>query len=193
MLRTVTIITATLAVSIAVTACGGSSSPNKSASTNSGNPGLKIAECMRAHGVPNFPDPTGNGATQIQQSNNGSSSSISVGGVHIDASAPAFQTAMNECQKYAPQPPPISGAQLAALKQGALKMAACMRAHGVTNFPDPVVSTGPGGHGVGIRIGIKQAAASGGALDPNAPAFRKANAICMPLMQSALPVLKAGS
>jgi hypothetical protein len=59
-------------------------------------------------------------------------------------------------------------------------MAKCMRAHGITNFPDPVVSVGPGGHGVGVRIGVK-AGGSGGP-NPQAPAFQAASKTCQPLM-----------
>jgi hypothetical protein len=32
------------------------------------------------------------------------------------------------------------------------KFSACMRSHGVTNFPDPVVKSSPGSQSVGIRI-----------------------------------------
>ena len=39
---------------------GGSSSPESSASTQQKM--LAYAQCMRTHGVPNFPDPTGSGA-----------------------------------------------------------------------------------------------------------------------------------
>ena len=87
---------------------------------------------------------------------------ISVDGHQLNVSGPAFQKAMQKCQKYQPQGPPISGAQLARFRQGALKMAECMRTHGVPNFPDPQVATGPGGHGIGIRIGAKAAGGSGG-------------------------------
>ena len=42
---------------ISVTACG-ASGPSSSAGTGSGDAlALKFAQCMRSHGVPNFPDP----------------------------------------------------------------------------------------------------------------------------------------
>ncbi len=93
---------------------------------------------MRRHGVPDFPDPSSGGRFGIQQSSSGNGGgTLSVDGRQLSVSAPAFQTAMQECQKYQPQGPPISGAQLAKLQKGALKMAQCMRTHGVPNFPDP--------------------------------------------------------
>jgi hypothetical protein len=151
---------------------------------------------MRTHGVPDFPDPSssGGGGTQIQQSSGNGGSSVTVGGHQLDVGAPAFQTAMQDCQKLQPHGPPISGAQLAKLQKGALKMAECMRSHGVSNFPDPQVTSGPGGHGVGIRIGAKGGGGAGG-INPQSPAFQAAQKICMPLMQgpAGFPTKKAGS
>ena len=60
---------------------------------------------------------------------------------------------MQDCQKYQPQGPPISGAQLAQIKQGALKMADACASHGVPNFPDPKVSSRPGRPGIQVQIG----------------------------------------
>ncbi len=77
------------------------------------------------------------GGFGIQASANGGGGTISVDGHQLNVSAPAFQKAMQDCQKYQPQGPPISGAQLAKIKQGALKMAECMRAHGVAELPGP--------------------------------------------------------
>ena len=44
---------------LAVAACGSSGSPSSAAGTGSGDTlALQFADCMRSHGVPNFPDPT---------------------------------------------------------------------------------------------------------------------------------------
>jgi hypothetical protein len=48
---------------------------------------LRYAECIRAHGVPNFPDPTSQGLRI------GASSGINV-------NSPAFRAAEKRCQKY---------------------------------------------------------------------------------------------
>ena len=143
----VTVIAAMLASAAALASCGGSgpSNGNNTASAN-GNAGLKMAQCIRTHGVAKFPDP-GNGPNRIQATRAPSGGgAVTVDGVALGVSVQTLQKAMSQCQKNLPQGPPISGAQLAKIKQGALKMAECMRAHGVPNFPDPQVTTGPGGH-----------------------------------------------
>jgi hypothetical protein len=196
MLRKATVLTVMLATTTAVAACGGSSPSSgntKSAKANVSQR-LKMAECVRAHGVPKFPDSPSGGPNSIQGSSNGNGGgSVSVDGVQLGVSPQTLQRAMLACQKYAPQGPPISGAQLAKIKQGALKMAACMRSHGVPNFPDPQVTTGPGGKGIGVRIGGPSS--GGGGLNPNSPAFQKAQKTCMPLMggPKGFPTKKAGS
>jgi hypothetical protein len=186
MFRKVTAIAAMLATAVAVAACGGSSSPNsrnassKTAGKNK-DVALKLAECMRSHGVPDFPDPQGGGSGFGIQANAGpSGGSVSVDGHTLNVSAPAFQQAMQACQKDQPQGPPISGAQLAQAKQGAIKMAECMRSHGVPNFPDPRVTVGPGGHGIAMQIGGGPGTSSG--INPRSPAFQSAQKVCMPLM-----------
>ena len=52
----------------------------------------KLAQCMRDHGVKNFPDPTENG---IQANGN-------LPG--MDPNDPTYQAAQKECDKYAPAP-----------------------------------------------------------------------------------------
>jgi len=47
---------------------------------------LKYATCMRSNGVPNFPDPNGQGVLLIQ-------------GGNIEASSPAFQKAQTACKR----------------------------------------------------------------------------------------------
>jgi hypothetical protein len=180
---------AVLAVATTIAACG-SSSPNTASSTatsatsvassgsDSTSSALAFSNCMRANGVPNFPDPTSGsgGAIRIQSSQRaGSGQSVSVNGVPVDA--PAFQAAQQKCQKDLPTGGHPSASGLAALRAGALAMARCMRSHGVTDFPDPVISTGPGG-GVGVQIG-------GPGVDPQSPSFQAAQKICGPLIQKA--------
>ena len=174
-----------LATTIAVAACGGSSPSNSPTASHTAqkSAGVKLAECMRRNGVPQYPDPSGGGGFSIQASANGGNASISVNGHTINVSGPAFQTAMQKCRTEMPQGPPISGSQLAKVKQGALKMAACMRSHGVPNFPDPKVTTGPGGRGIGVSIGGPPGSGSSGrSLDPRSPAFQRAQKVCQPLM-----------
>jgi len=53
---------------------------------------LKHSECMRAHGVPNFPDP------QVS----GGGIRIAIGGAGLDPNSPQFQAAQKVCLKAAP-------------------------------------------------------------------------------------------
>jgi hypothetical protein len=175
---------------ISVAACGSSSPDNASGSTaaqgasDKARSGLALAQCIRAHGVPNFPDPTSNGrgGVQIQQSQrSGSGPSTKVNGVPVNG--PAFQKAMQACRRYLPNGGAPSPAQQAQIKAEALAMARCMRSHGVPNFPDPQFQNGPGG-GFGIRLG-------GPGIDPNSPAFQAAQKACGSIFKGG-PRLKTG-
>jgi hypothetical protein len=168
-------VAALVAIALPLAACGSSNPSTTSASAASSKQanGIALANCMRANGVPNFPDPsrTSGGGIAIQQSSHaGSRPSTEVNRVPVNG--PAFQAAMQKCHSYLPNGghPPPGG--LAAVRQKALKFAACMRSHGVSNFPDPQVSSAPGG-GVGVRIG-----GPGSGLDPNSPAFKSAQQAC---------------
>ena len=50
--------------------------------------GLKFAQCMRSHGVPNFPDPSTAGVVHL--------------GAGVDMSSPQFQDAQKVCQSLVP-------------------------------------------------------------------------------------------
>jgi hypothetical protein len=169
------VLPAVLATAAAINACGGST-PQRTASSGGGRAALKLAECMRNHGVPGFPDPVSGGGFGIQASAAGGT--ISVDGHQLNVSGPAFRQAMSACQKFQPTGPPLSGAQLARIKRGALKLAECMRAHGVSDFPDPRVGTGPGGRGIQVELGAPGGGGSGGQVDPRSPAFRRAATTC---------------
>jgi hypothetical protein len=170
-----------VAAALLLAACG-SSSPKTGRQTAAAgqNEGIEFASCIRSHGVPNFPDPTssGGGGVRIQQNQTaGSGASMTVNGVPV--SAPAFQAAQKACAKYMPQPKSIGATQGRNLRHAALEMASCMRAHGVPNFPDPIVQAGPKGS-VGVQINT-----AGGGPNPNSPSFQAASKICMPILQQA--------
>lgn len=121
---------------------------------------LAFSQCMRSHGVADFPDPNAQGQTQIS------------GGADSDLNPdnPTFEKAQNACQSKLPKPTP---AQQAQALQNALKMSQCMRAHGITDFPDPQNQGGG-------RISISLHGSPGSDLNPNDPAFQRAQKICMP-------------
>ncbi|MDE3134736.1 MAG: hypothetical protein KGL15_11770 [Acidobacteriota bacterium] len=114
---------AALACVLVVAACGGSSKPKH---RSAGNAMLAISKCMRAHGVTNFPDPSGHG--------------INIGGTGINPRSPAFQKAQSTCFKLMPGGGPQGHPATAAQIKQADQNAQCMRAHGITGYPDPIIS-----------------------------------------------------
>ncbi|MGO9954535.1 MAG: hypothetical protein ACLP50_00900 [Solirubrobacteraceae bacterium] len=170
---TIIIIISLLATALGLAACGSSSSSGTAANASAGQRSdassrtLEFASCMRSHGVSNFPDPTaGRLPLQIQQTPN----STTVNGVEVNG--PAFQSAMRACRSYMPNAGTPSAAQTATAKSQALAMSRCMRSHGVPNFPDPTIQTGPyGGLAFSVDFGDT-------GIDPNSPAFQAAQQDC---------------
>lgn len=131
-----------------------------SGSTAGGKPNrssaLKYSECMRAHGVTDFPDPNATGSLQIKAGS----------GTDLNPNSPTFKAAQQACAKYQPGGQ-LTPAEKAESEKAELKLAECMRAHGITDFPDPS-ATG--------TIQIK--ATSNSDLNPNSPTFKKAQSAC---------------
>jgi hypothetical protein len=169
---------------LSLAACGGTSTPGAGGSTSpqdtaaNNSKALQFSQCMRAHGVPNFPDPTGGQIRlQVQQTPN----STSVNGVVVNG--PAFQSATKTCQSYLPNGGHPTAAEVDQAKSRALAMSRCMRSHGVPDFPDPQFQAGPNG-GIGIRI-------SGAGINPSSPAFQTAQKDCGSIFGGAPSVAKA--
>jgi hypothetical protein len=186
---------ALLSIALAGTGCGGSSSSpgvahlsstKAGASANSGGggastdseaspeqAGLAFAKCMRASGVPNFPDPKAGGGFVFHASPR-------------LISSPAFKAAQAKCQKLMPGGgPPGPGSTTNPSPQTLarfLRIARCMRRHGVEDFPDPRTSVpsqpfGSGGPGVisdieGVILLFP------GTIDQSTPVFTRAAAAC---------------
>jgi len=152
---------AALALGMGLAACGGGSSPTVAhlgsatttteAGTGSGTNGPTLAQatrfaaCMRSHGVPGWPDPSPgpNGGYGFQ-----------INGNTLGASQAQQPAARNACNHFLPNNgvgKPLTAAQ----QQAFLNWAACIRAHGVPNFPDPIFSGG------GMRIRIPAPAGAG--------------------------------
>jgi hypothetical protein len=148
---------------------GGSPDGQKGTSSNSGGgPGLstggggkdfgklvKFSECMRAHGVPQFPDPKqqGNGASLTLDRSSG-----------INPDSAQFKAAQQACRAYAPGGG-TNGTVPAKVRQQALAFSACMRKHGVPNFPDPQFTGG------GVKV-----QATG--INTQSPQFKAAEQAC---------------
>lgn len=121
--------------------------------------GLGFSRCMRAHGVANFPDPNGQGVTELGP------------GSGVDPRSPAFQAAAQACRnELHGKQPQLTPAQQAKARRQALAFSACVRKHGVPDFPDPTF--GADGN-AGIRL-----IGSSGDLNPNDPTLLAALQAC---------------
>jgi hypothetical protein len=150
------------AASGALAACGSSASNETRGSSS--NAQLALAMCMRAHGVPNYPDPTkGPGGEGFSISTSPGSDTLTVEGITF--SGPAFHAAEKTCKLFGggSGPPPISESQ----KIAEFHFAQCMRKHGVPNFPDPEFPAGGG---------VERPSVPG--LNRDSPAFQHAVARC---------------
>lgn len=163
--------TTTTGTTPAATSSGGQTSGGPGSQANSDGPSgarfaltgggveqlTKFADCMRKHGVPDFPDPNAQGQIAFSSASG------------VDPGSGQFQQAQQTCQKLLPNGGQPSPAQQAQARAQALAFSACMRSHGVPDFPDP--QFGSGGR-VSIRIG------SGAGIDPRSPQFEAAQQAC---------------
>jgi hypothetical protein len=130
--RTAVAIIAAAGLALLATACGGS--PSSTGSGGSSNAGgvtsqreVAYSQCMRSHGVPNFPDPSGSGGVPKETAQ------------QLGVSNSQLQAAQNACQHLLPNTGNIDD-DPAALHQWwsqMLHFARCMHSHGVPNWPDP--------------------------------------------------------
>lgn len=141
------IVTAMCALAIA--ACGGARGPSHAASTTPYGPRnspASMSRCMRAHGLSNFPDPSagpgGVGFRGVEVPIGETGQELIVDGITF--SGPAYVKAAQACKQFLPggggPPPRVSAARKAQM----LKAAACIRRHGVPNFPDPTFPSSGG-------------------------------------------------
>jgi len=123
-------------------AAGSATSSVPTAPADAPSAALAFARCMRANGVPNFPDPRPGGGFVFNA--NG-----------INPPAPAVSAARAKCQKLMSGGPPGPGTKTHPAAQTLSKLLAiarCMRSHGVPQFPDPRTSVPlqPFGSGGGV-------------------------------------------
>jgi hypothetical protein len=130
-----------------------SASGASTSSTSTPASPLAFAQCMRNHGIHDFPDPDSSGNFDLS------------GGTELNSSNPTYQAATEACSSLGSagkaSGPSLSPQQVAAV----VSFAECMRSHGIHNYPDPDSS----GRIPGIRhFGI----------NPNSSQFQAANDAC---------------
>jgi hypothetical protein len=81
---------------------------------------VKFAECVRAHGVPHFPDPNAKGEFEFG----------------IDVTREIWGRAINACKALQP-PGSLSAKRTPTQQTASLRFAQCIRENGVKDFPDP--------------------------------------------------------
>lgn len=164
-----------IAAGTSLTACGGgSSTPNAGAGSASGGTQgsglLAYSSCMRAHGVPNFPDPKSNGGIDDKRAVIAALSAVS---------SSQANKAQNACQHLLPPGGSLSGQptqQITAQdQQDYLHAAACMRSHGIIDFPDPTFSGGSVSFNIPASI------------DTTSTQFVQAQHTCQELIPAGLP------
>jgi hypothetical protein len=124
---------------------------------------------MRAHGVPNFPEP--------KISSNGNEHKVAIRVTPAITGNPQFKPAQQACSKLLPGGGPGEGSNhpISTQEQSQyLKAAACIRVHGVPNFPDPTFSGG----------GVHLPKTAG--IDPHSPQVRAAEEACQSLIPGGL-------
>jgi hypothetical protein len=155
-LRRAGVLAVAAGIVLLATACssGSSASAGGGSSSSSGTAvsrqQLNYAQCMRSHGVANFPDPDPDGGfsnTSQLQSN------------------PNYASADSACKSLLPNGGSGKGTQD---ESQLLQLSQCMRSHGVPNYPDP--NQNPT---VNPRIALAQAG-----IDVNSPQFQSASQTC---------------
>ncbi len=158
--------------SVARLSSGASSATTGSSSGSPEAAALAFSGCMRANGVPHFPDPQAGGGFLFRT------------GAGVDPSSPAFKAAQAKCKKFMPPGPGSGPPPSAKTLAHYLTVARCMRSHGVPAFPDPR-TTAPAnpraalGSGVGVISDIEGVVfVFQGTIDQQSTAFTRAAAAC---------------
>ncbi len=117
---------------VALIGAGCSSTPSETSTGTAGSSGadekltardkaVKFAECIRAHGVRDFPDP--NAKNQFEYG--------------VSVTPAVWKQATTACKDLQP-PGTLSGKRTPKQQSASLRFAQCIRDNGVKDFPDPV-------------------------------------------------------
>jgi hypothetical protein len=171
------------ALSLLAAGCGGGGSPGVASVVSSTNAAttptptptqagiVAFSECMRSHGVPNFPGPDSSGGIPKTQV------------IAVRSGNPArFDSASKTCEHLLPNGS-LGAPQTAQQKRkqlaDELSFAKCMRSHGVTNFPDPTAQG---------ELTVAMVRAHG--IDVHSPQVLRIVQTCLPASHGALTMAK---
>jgi hypothetical protein len=164
-LRRGRILAAVTVIASLAAACGGPATPAGPAGGSNFQIALGYARCMRSHGALNWPDPNSQGQFLKTQANS------------ADFRAPV--AAYKACQHLLPNGGQLTVAEQQKIAPLMLRFATCMRSHGITNFPDPLVN----GNGVAVDPH---------GFDPKSPLFKAAQRACQKYMSAAAKYFPPG-
>jgi hypothetical protein len=174
--RTFILVSALAVVALLAAGCGGKSSSGvanvasgtAATTTTAQNGPDAFSQCMRANGVPSFPDP--------QHFPDGSVKLV----IHRVSGSPRFQAAMTACNHLLPSHGPQTQSDQQTRTQIAdeLSFARCMRRRGVSRFPDPNAS--------GLTVAMVQAQG----IDVHSPQVLRVIQACLPASHGGLTAAK---
>jgi hypothetical protein len=169
-------VVAVVAFSLLAAGCGGSGSPGiasvasstpTATTTTTQNGLLAFSQCMRSHGLPNFPDPQrfvgGNVKLTIHQVAPPQAALSACDHLLPTNGGSASQTAQQQRTQLADE----------------LSFARCMRSHGVSRFPDPTAQG---------ELSVDMVQAQG--IDVHSPAVLQAVQACLPASHGGLTAAK---
>jgi hypothetical protein len=152
-------------LAVLVAACGGASPAGSPAPHPPGYQQYHTySQCMRSSGAPFWPEPSEVAGQGVWD--NPYTYKITPRILAAEHGR-GWQAALTACQKLAPRALPYTAAQVSALRSRLRKLAACMRAHGITPFPSP--AAGPYGAGF---------ASPGPGVNPDSARFLAAQRAC---------------
>jgi len=162
------------AFSLFAAGCGGGGSPGVASVATTGTTAttppqtgaVAFARCMRSHGVLGFPDPNSVGEFD----------GLAIKRLRVSGSR--IRAAQSACTDLLPNGvmPMAPGYTITRADQlDYLEAAACMRRHGIPDFPDPTFQNN------GVQFNIPSS------IDKNSPRVRSALAVCQKLIPPGLP------
>ena len=142
------VVSSLVVAGLLLSACGSNTSTPKSAPKSAVSRTLTYDACMRANGISNMPEPNAQGQMTITK-----------GESLPDFNSPQFIAAATKCRKLESGgggSDALSPSQIAEQ----LKFAQCMRANGISNFPDPLSKGGFALNGVNTSSSQFEAAST---------------------------------
>jgi hypothetical protein len=128
---------------------------------------LRFIDCLRTHGEPNMPDPdiSGNHVSINITASSG-----------VNPNSPQFAAAYNACKHLLPNGGVSKGNTITSADQADyLQAAACMRSHGIPNFPDPTFANNS------VEFNARTP------IDANSLQYKSALGTCQKLIPAGLP------